>query len=140
MSSNEEWEVQTTIMHGPQRNDRGDRLFMTNLRGFTVRAVQDHFEDFADRYGDFVKASQKIHAADAIFEKFPDTERVREGKAQSSSGRGRSALADRDGELCEAHELPMRYKSGKSKAGNQYELLECTAKRNPCDAIWPDRD
>jgi hypothetical protein len=137
--TNDEWEVQSTIKHGPVMNDRGDRLFMTNMRGFTVRAVQDHVEDFADRYDAFVKASQKIFAADAVFQSFPDSERVREDSSSRGDSRG-SRLRDRDGELCEPHRLPMRYKSGKSKAGNNYELLECTAKNNPCDAIWPDRD
>lgn len=138
MPSSDEWEIQTTIKHGPAMNDRGDRLLMTNLRQFTVRGVLDHMRDFAEHAGDFARAAQEIYAADAIFQNFPESERVREDTS-SRTGRG-SSFRDRDGELCEPHRLPRKYKSGTSKQNNKYELLECTAKTNPCDTIWPDRD
>lgn len=132
----DEWEVQTTLKHGPAMNDRGDRLFMTNLRGYTVGAVLDHLEDFAEKKDRFDKAFASILASDAIVSQFPQSERVREQSAPASGGGG--AFKDRDGEICEPHKLPMKWKQIKSKKdGKWYELLECTApKGQQCDTIW----
>lgn len=136
--TSDEWAVQTTIKHGPVMNDRGDRLLMTNMRGFTVRSVLDHIEDYAGNVDRFNQAVDKILASEAIQTHFPAAATP---QPQQQYAPAASSLRARDGEWCKPHQLPMRYKSGVSSKGNPYELLECTApkERNPCDTIWPDR-
>lgn len=119
-------------------NDRGDRLIMTNLRHFTVSAVLDHMKDLADKADQFAEAAQRIYAADAIFGAFPQSQRVHD--AGSSSGKPRQVLKPRDGELCEPHKKPRRWKDGfKKVSGEYYELLECTnVEGGQCKPIWAD--
>lgn len=58
--SDEGYLLQVTIKHGP-KDDRGNPLYMTNVRGFTARDIEDHYASLAER-------APGIHAAIAKFD------------------------------------------------------------------------
>ena len=151
MSNDDGWGVQVSIKHGPL-DDRGNPLFMTNVRGFTATEVEQHLEHLADNAVAIQDYVNRFVAVGAVKSTFPKADEVRQedrqyerpasryGNSRGGSGGGGGSFRDRDGEKCEAHNLPMRYKSGTSSKGNKYELLECTAGKNPCDTIWPPKE
>jgi len=130
-TNSDDWGIQLSIKHGPNLQ------YMTNVRGYTATEIAEHCEHLAEHGTRIEKAVAEFVALGVVMGEF-DVEPVRE-QSTSRYGGGKKTLAERNGELCEPHRLPMKYKSGKSKAGNNYELLECTSKNNPCDAIWPDK-
>lgn len=143
-TNGEDWGIQLSIKHGPT-DDRGNPLYMTNVRGYTAREILDHMKNLAEHGPALTDASNAYAAVQTVQRQFPDTARIqptsRYDVAQAQPQGQASVLRHRDGELCRPHQLPMRYKSGVAKSsGKPYELLECSAEKqqNPCDTIWPD--
>lgn len=136
MADNEDWAIQLSIKHGPNLQ------YMTNVRGYTAADVRDHLEGLAEMGKDITEHANAYLALETLQTKF-STEPVNNDRRSGGGGspRGGGGFASRDGEKCEPHGLPRKYKKIRSKKnGEWYELLECTHPQNPCDTIWPDRD
>lgn len=129
----DDWAIQVTIRHGA-KDDKGVPVNMTNIRGYTARDIADQASGLGE-YSDQIQAGIAMFLAkDAIKQAFPEAKQL-EAPARSSG----NSFKDRDGEICEPHKLPMRYKEVRSsKTGKLHELLECSAAKsqNPCDTIW----
>ena len=154
MSNDEGWCVQVSIKHGPL-DDRGNPLFMTNVRGYTATEIDQHFEHLADCAVSIQNSISRFDAASTVKRTFPRAEeapqedrqyerpasRYGDNRGNSNSGqRSGGAFRNRDGEQCQGHGLPRKYKSGTSSKGNYFELLECAAPKNPCDVIWAPKE
>lgn len=145
----EDWGIQVSIKHGPT-DDRGNSQYMTNVRGYTAREVADHLADLGDQGAKIQEGINAFLAVETVKRTFPEAERVRDDRreerreergSRDERPRDTGKFKDRDGELCRGHDMPRRWKEVKSsKDGKWYELLECTAKSDPCKAIWPDKD
>lgn len=107
--SNEDWSVQVSIKHGPN-DDRGNPLYMTNVRGHTARDVRDQLADLASWSDDMAKNIAGFVATGVVRQQFPDAERLTE-RARPSAGKecahgareyktGRSAKGDWAGWFC----------------------------------------
>jgi hypothetical protein len=154
MSNDEGWGVQISIKHGPL-DDRGNPQYMTNVRGYTATEIEQHLQHLADNAVAIQDYVNRFVSVGAVKGTFPGAEEVRQDERQyerpasrygdnrgnSNSGqRSGGGFRNRDGEQCQGHGLPRKYKSGTSSKGNYFELLECAAPKNPCDVIWAPKE
>lgn len=132
MATSDDWAIQVSLKHGPNFQ------YLTNVRGYTATEIKEHLAHLAEHAAGIDAAIAGFVGLGAVRDQ-PTAEPEQEQYGSRYGGGGKKTLRERDGEMCEPHRLPMRYKSGVSGKGNKYELLECTSRQNPCDAIWPDK-
>ena len=88
--TNDDWLLQTSIKHGP-KNDKGEPIYLTNIRGWTADDLLARAKDLAGVKPQLDAAITAFIAADAIHDQFPQTEQV----TQPTTGGKRCAHGDR---------------------------------------------
>lgn len=138
MATNDgDWGIQVSIKHGPS-DDRGNPLYMTNVRGYTATEIAEHLAHLGEHGTSIQEGINAFLAHETIVAGFPGTERVRESRYGSDHGQRKESESRFDGgELCEVHQLPRKKQSG-VKNSKPWTGLFCDAPNNKCAPKWVD--
>lgn len=121
------WLVQVSVKHGPE-DSKGNPLYLTNVRGYTVRDVREQAAELAEWADRLFKDVAAFTAVGAVRERFPDSERVPERDRPRASSEGKSCAHG-------TREYRTGSKDGKPWAG---WFCQSQSKADKCAVMWLD--
>lgn len=135
----EEWAVQVSVKHGPL-DERGNPLYMTNIRGATAAQVQAHLSELAafgpdiqDALNQFVAVGNLGTAGFMLAPAAAPTPAISTTTAQTPASLPTDATSVT---VCPVNSNARhRYKTGTKKDGKQWRAIMCS--NNPeCEVQW----
>lgn len=141
-TNSDDWGIQVSIKHGPS-DDRGNPLYMTNVRGYTATEVADHLEHLGEHGSRISDGIAAFVAVDTLRRTFPEVTQVsehtvrKEAESRYGSNDTRGHGSSSGERMCDVHRLPRKRQSG-VKNGKPWTGWFCDAPQNKCAPEWSD--